>query len=479
MRLRARMSLALFGLALAVPTAATAQGPAQPGASGGPHRHTKGLFGNKRSCTECQVKELAAKGIHVPPPPPPIPDGAIVSEGECTACQSAPMVSGPMTSRVAMRPAMRSSAGRPRAMRWSGERSLRPSRRRSAWSIRASLRASRRPPPAVPGTMDRSLTPTSMAPNPIRPKTHNDPRVLSHLLGLSDLRPRSACGPGGQGARGARQDLLRPDQRPDERGPRVGHLRPSLRSPRPHQAEPGPGRRREVTSRPVPRAGGLAPDRGTNRPMDSVEGKGDHAESGPRGASPRSPGLWSRSPQDAGMVRAQESTSPAAARSYSGHSRRDPPNDDKGVTMRFGNWRGVTLALALGSALATIPTTAFANPFHHDIPREVRCGRRQHRRPVLCAPGPLRPLRRARTSAARPPGTGVSAASAGGSMAAGRGRRARRRLRGLRRVGLRLLQGTWPLRPRRRRRGGDALRREGLWPLQGARPQVARGGPLR
>ena len=39
--------------------------------------------------------------------------------------------------------------------------------------------------------------------------------------------------------------------------------------------------------------------------------------------------------------------------------------------MRFGNWRGVTLALALGSALATIPTTAFANPFHHDIPREV------------------------------------------------------------------------------------------------------------
>ncbi len=40
--------------------------------------------------------------------------------------------------------------------------------------------------------------------------------------------------------------------------------------------------------------------------------------------------------------------------------------------MRFGNWRGVTLALALGSAFATIPTTtASANPFHHDIPRLV------------------------------------------------------------------------------------------------------------
>lgn len=39
--------------------------------------------------------------------------------------------------------------------------------------------------------------------------------------------------------------------------------------------------------------------------------------------------------------------------------------------MRFGNWRGVTLALTLGSAFATIPPMAFANPFHHDIPRLV------------------------------------------------------------------------------------------------------------
>ena len=52
---------------------------------------------------------------------------------------------------------------------------------------------------------------------------------------------------------------------------------------RPQQAELGPGRRRKVTSRPVPRAGGLAPERGTNTPMDSDEGKGDHAEKGPRG----------------------------------------------------------------------------------------------------------------------------------------------------------------------------------------------------
>jgi hypothetical protein len=61
--------------------------------------------------------------------------------------------------------------------------------------------ASSVPPAAAgrPGTMDRSLTPTSMAPNPIQPKTHNDPRVLSHLFGLSDLRP------GWRAARAARE----------------------------------------------------------------------------------------------------------------------------------------------------------------------------------------------------------------------------------------------------------------------------------
>ncbi len=195
MRLRARMSLALFGLSLAVPTAVHAQGPARPGAPGGPHRHTTGLFGNKRSCTECQVKELAAKGIHIPPPPAPIPDGAIVSGEECMACQSAPIVSGPMTFQDGSAPGHAVVGGAASGYAVVGGEG--PSTEPTPIGVVNPGLASNVPPVVAgrPGTMDRSLTPTSMAPNPIRPKTHNDPKIVSHLLGLPEL---------GRGRRAAR-----------------------------------------------------------------------------------------------------------------------------------------------------------------------------------------------------------------------------------------------------------------------------------
>lgn len=201
MRLRARMSLALFGLALAVPTAAPAQRPAQPGTSGEPHRHTKGLFGNKRSCTECQVKELAAQGIHIPPPPT-IPNGAIVTEGECSVCQSAPVVAGPMMVQGGGAPGHAVVGGAASGYAVVGGEV--PSAEPTPIGVVKPALASRVPPAAAgrPGTMDRSLTPTSMAPNPIRPKTHNDPRVISHLLGISDL---------GRGRRAARERKERED----------------------------------------------------------------------------------------------------------------------------------------------------------------------------------------------------------------------------------------------------------------------------
>ena len=302
------MSLALFGLALAVPTAAMAQGPAQPGAPGGPHRHTKGLFGNKRSCTECQVKELAAKGIHVPPPPPPIPDGAIVTEGECTACESAPMVSGPMTFQGGGAPATRSSTG---GLGLCGGRGRGPFGEPTPIGMVNPGLASSVPPAAAagrPGTMDRSLTPTSMAPNPIRPKTHNDPRVLSHLFGLSDLRPGSACGPGGQGARGARQISYGPvNGQVNEVPASVIYGAPLISTrPRPDGTRAGPS----------PRGDSPGP---FHAPwvwlqMEAPRGRWTLTKAKgitPRwaaGDSPPSPGPRSRLPQDAGMVRAQEST---------------------------------------------------------------------------------------------------------------------------------------------------------------------------
>ena len=210
MRLRARLSLALFGLALAVPTAAWAQRPANPAASGGPHRHTKGLFGNKRSCNECQVKELAAQGILVPPPPAPIPDGAIVSQGECMTCQSGPIVSGPMIVQDGSTPGHAVVGGAAPGYAVVGGEV--PSGEPTPIGMVNPSLASSVPPAAAgrPGTMDRSLTPTSMAPNPIRPKTHNDPRVISHLLGISDL---------GRGRRAARERKEREDHARISYGP--------------------------------------------------------------------------------------------------------------------------------------------------------------------------------------------------------------------------------------------------------------------
>ncbi len=214
MRLCAHLSLALFGLALAVPTVAIAQGHSHGGSPGGPHKHTKGLFGNKRSCAECQVKELAAKGVHVPPPPAQIPDGAIVSEGECTACQSAPMVSGPMTVQGGA-PGHAVVGGMESGYAVVGGE-IPTSEPAPIGQFNSGL-ASSVPPAAAgrPGTMDRSLTPTGMAPNPIRPKTHNDPRVISHLLGLSDLNPRR---------RAARQAREREEHAKISYGPTNGRI---------------------------------------------------------------------------------------------------------------------------------------------------------------------------------------------------------------------------------------------------------------
>jgi hypothetical protein len=71
------------------------------------------------------------------------------------------------------------------------------------------------------------------------------------------------------------------------------------------------------------------------------------------------------------VPRAQDSV--VAHRSLdSGLSRREPPNDQKGLTMRFGKRRGAALAAALGFMLvAGTGGSALALGIVHTIPREV------------------------------------------------------------------------------------------------------------
>ena len=77
MRIRARLVLGLYGVALAVPAVVMAgplgddesMGMAPPQMQAEPHHH-KGLFG-RRHCVECQRAYYKARdGVDVPAPPP-------------------------------------------------------------------------------------------------------------------------------------------------------------------------------------------------------------------------------------------------------------------------------------------------------------------------------------------------------------------------------------------------------------------------
>ena len=112
MRIHSRLLLGMFGLALAVPTAAVAApfgddegsyvAPAgQPQPQTTPHHH-KGLFG-RRHCVECQRAYVKAHdGVDVPAPPS-IESGAMMhgqahagQGGACAVCQGNAIVTGPV-----------------------------------------------------------------------------------------------------------------------------------------------------------------------------------------------------------------------------------------------------------------------------------------------------------------------------------------------------------------------------------------------
>lgn len=91
----------------------------------------------------------------------------------------------------------------------------------------------------------------------------------------------------------------------------------------------------------------------------------DHSANRPASGPRRG---WAKTVDDVG--RAEEGARPATARAIPNTPGGIGPPDAKGVIMRFGYWRGVTLALALGSLIATgFASTASAQGiFHPTIP---------------------------------------------------------------------------------------------------------------
>ena len=167
------------------------------------------------------------------------------------------------------------------------------------------------------------------------------------------------------------------------------------------------------TPAPLARRGGvvlgLAPASAPIRPMLNCGSRAIRRSAGARGKAPREaltrPGRLTMM----ASRRAQDGAGLATARTITDTPGGIPASDDKGVTMRFGHWRGVTLAVALISAMAT-GRSASADGFHHTIPREVPAVDLNTGRPVLRPADPLRPLRQGRPVRPSRPRTAASAA---------------------------------------------------------------------
>jgi len=203
MRIRARLVLGLYGVALAVPTVVMA-GPLGDDESMGmaPRQtqaeahHHKGLFG-RRHCTECQRAYYKAHdGVDVPAPPPiesGMPGQVISNGAHCPTCQGNMVVSGPVVSHNANDPGY-AVVGGPDAAGYAvvGEGMMGPEpapvgvakvRNQGAMNARMAAMGGARP---GSGPVDPSVVPTSLPPAQVALSSpaSNRPHIIGHLLGL-------------------------------------------------------------------------------------------------------------------------------------------------------------------------------------------------------------------------------------------------------------------------------------------------------
>jgi hypothetical protein len=202
MRIRARLVLGLYGVALAVPTVVMAgplgddesMGMAPPQMQAEPHHH-KGLFG-RRHCTECQRAYYKARdGVDIPAPPPIDSgmQGQVISNGaHCPTCQGNVVVSGPVMSHNAHDPGY-AVVGGPEAPGYAvvGEAMVGDEpvpvgvakvRNQGAMGARMAAMGAR----PGSGPLDPSVVPTNLPPAQVALSSppSNRPHILGHLFGL-------------------------------------------------------------------------------------------------------------------------------------------------------------------------------------------------------------------------------------------------------------------------------------------------------
>jgi hypothetical protein len=205
MRIRARLVLGLYGVALAVPAVVMAgplgddesMGMAPPQMQAQPHQH-KGLFG-RRHCTECQRAYYKARdGVDIPAPPPLDSgmQGQVISNGaHCPTCQGNVVVSGPMVTHDGHAPgyAVVGGAEAPgyavigEGMVGSEPAPVGVAKARNHGPMDARMAAMGARPGA--GPLDPSVVPTNLPPAQVAlsAPSSNRPHIISHLFGLPNF----------------------------------------------------------------------------------------------------------------------------------------------------------------------------------------------------------------------------------------------------------------------------------------------------
>lgn len=192
MRVLARISYTLAGLALAAPAGAWADPPAS--AETGHHHHPRRtLFGRQRQCVDCQRAQARAQ-TGVTPPPPPVLPVPMVSGGECASCGGQTQV---VSAHHQGRAGVASVGAQPGYAVVGNEPVNQMSPDGSPLPIgvvqpqlAAAGQPSARMPMSMPagaGPRDGDVMASSYSPAPPMPPGANRPHILSHLLGVSGL----------------------------------------------------------------------------------------------------------------------------------------------------------------------------------------------------------------------------------------------------------------------------------------------------
>ena len=191
MRVLARIGFTMAGMALAAPAAAWAGPPASNPGQQSQHSHRRGLFGGQRVCSECQRAKAQAHTSVPVPPAPPLP-GPGVDGGSCAVCGNHTEVAHTAAGGTyGYNPGMAAHTPGHAVVGDEGVGFVTTDGGPVPIGMVAPQMASA-PAPMGPngpaaGPRDGSVMASGFSPSVNKPPGSNNPHVISHLLGFSEI----------------------------------------------------------------------------------------------------------------------------------------------------------------------------------------------------------------------------------------------------------------------------------------------------